>query len=148
MENLHGGIEGDAAAAVWLPVCAMAAQALSAADAPTEYQVKAVFRLQFLAFRGMAAAGIRRAQRALRHRHRGQRSVRLDAWMRRFAASRSTAIRSIVRRFRNVGEVGDCQILFIDRSESARLGEILAALDHRSIADRFRGSTAPRSAAS
>lgn len=38
----------------------------------------------------------------------------------------------VVRRFRNIGEVEHCQILFIDRSESGRLGEILAALNGRS----------------
>jgi hypothetical protein len=37
-----------------------------------------------------------------------------------------------VRRFRNVAEVENCQILFVDRSQVARLGQILAALDHRS----------------
>ena len=37
-----------------------------------------------------------------------------------------------VRRFRSIAEVDNCQILFIDRSEIARLGQILAALDHHS----------------
>jgi len=37
-----------------------------------------------------------------------------------------------VRRFRTVAEVENCQILFVDRSEAAHLGQILAALDHRS----------------
>jgi hypothetical protein len=38
----------------------------------------------------------------------------------------------VVRRFRNLGEIGDCRILYIDRSESAELPQVLAALDHRS----------------
>jgi hypothetical protein len=38
----------------------------------------------------------------------------------------------VVRRFRSISEVDNCQILFIDRSEIGRLGEILEALDHRS----------------
>ncbi len=33
-----------------------------------------------------------------------------------------------VRRFRSVVEIDRCQILFIDRSESGRIGDILAAL--------------------
>lgn len=37
----------------------------------------------------------------------------------------------VIRRFRNAADVGDCQILFIDRSESAHLAPILAALNHR-----------------
>jgi hypothetical protein len=37
-----------------------------------------------------------------------------------------------VRRFQSASEVEHCQILFIDRSEMGRLGQILAALDHHS----------------
>jgi hypothetical protein len=36
-----------------------------------------------------------------------------------------------VRRFRSVGEIGECQILYIDSSESGQLPQILAALEHR-----------------
>jgi YfiR/HmsC-like len=38
----------------------------------------------------------------------------------------------VVRRFQDIADVNDCQILFIDDSESAHLPQILAALDHRS----------------
>lgn len=37
-----------------------------------------------------------------------------------------------VRRFRTLGDIGDCQILFIGRSEGAQLPQVLAALEHRS----------------
>lgn len=37
-----------------------------------------------------------------------------------------------VRRYRSLADMDRCQILFIDRSESARLGQILAALNGRS----------------
>jgi hypothetical protein len=37
-----------------------------------------------------------------------------------------------VQRFRSVAEMEHCQILFIDRSENERIGEILAALNGRS----------------
>jgi hypothetical protein len=37
-----------------------------------------------------------------------------------------------VQRFRSLAQVERCQILFIDRSESGRIGQILAALDGRS----------------
>ena len=37
----------------------------------------------------------------------------------------------VIRRFRTPAEIGNCQILYIDRSESARVKPILAALDHR-----------------
>ncbi|MGC1524213.1 MAG: YfiR family protein [Steroidobacteraceae bacterium] len=38
-----------------------------------------------------------------------------------------------VQRFRSLADVGPCQILFIDRSENERIGQILAALNGRSI---------------
>jgi len=38
----------------------------------------------------------------------------------------------VIRRFHSVADIGDCQILYIDRSEGAQLKEILAALGHRS----------------
>ena len=38
----------------------------------------------------------------------------------------------VVRRFHHIDEVGNCRILFIDRSEGAQLSHVLAALDHRS----------------
>lgn len=37
----------------------------------------------------------------------------------------------VIRRFRSAADVGNCQVLYIDRSESAHLKPILAALDHR-----------------
>ncbi|MEO8018671.1 MAG: YfiR family protein [Pseudomonadota bacterium] len=38
----------------------------------------------------------------------------------------------IVRRVQNAADAADCQILFIHQSEGRRIGEVLAALDHRS----------------
>ena len=38
----------------------------------------------------------------------------------------------VVRRLRDVGEAADCQILFMHRSEAARMNEVLATLDRRS----------------
>jgi hypothetical protein len=37
-----------------------------------------------------------------------------------------------VQRFRSIAEIEHCQVLFIDRSESGRIGEILAALNGHS----------------
>ena len=39
----------------------------------------------------------------------------------------------VIRRFRNAADVGNCQILFIDRSEGEHVKPILASLDHRNI---------------
>jgi len=38
-----------------------------------------------------------------------------------------------VRRFHNAGEIGDCQMLFIGRSESSGFGQVVARLDHRPV---------------
>jgi YfiR/HmsC-like len=38
-----------------------------------------------------------------------------------------------VRRMRDLDVGGDCQVVFIARSESARLNQIVAALDHRNV---------------
>jgi hypothetical protein len=38
----------------------------------------------------------------------------------------------VVARYRHVEDIGDCRILFVDRSESAMLSRVLAALGHRS----------------
>jgi hypothetical protein len=38
----------------------------------------------------------------------------------------------VVRRMRSAAEIDNCQILFIDRSETARIGQILTALHGRS----------------
>ena len=106
-------------------------QALSAADAPTENQVQAVFLFNFSRFvewppQAFAAPsdpfviGI----------------VGTDP----FGARLDEAVHNeqinghalTVRRFRSISEVDNCQILFIDRSEIGRLSLILAALDHHS----------------
>lgn len=38
----------------------------------------------------------------------------------------------LVRRFKNIADVDDCQILFIDRSESSQIDQVLSALKGRS----------------
>ena len=106
-------------------------QGVCAAEAPTEYQVKAVFVFNFSHFvewppRAFTAPdepfviGVlgsdpfgNRLDEAIRGEHFNQHAL-------------------VVRRFRDVGEIGDCQILFIARSEGAHLEEILAGLNHRS----------------
>jgi hypothetical protein len=37
----------------------------------------------------------------------------------------------VIRRFRTAADIGNCQILYIDRSQSEHVKPILAALDHR-----------------
>ena len=102
-----------------------------AADAPTEVQVQAVFLYNFSRFVEWPAQTFSAP---------GDPFVIGILGSDPFGARLDEAVRNeqinghplTVRRFRNVGEVDNCQILFVDRSEVARLGQILAALDHRS----------------
>lgn len=101
------------------------------AETPTEYQVKAVFVYNFSHFvewppqafsapNGPFVIGVlggdsfgARLEEAVRGEQVDQHPL-------------------VVRRFRNIGELGDCQILYIERSEGAQLQQTLAALGHRS----------------
>jgi YfiR/HmsC-like len=102
-----------------------------AADAPTENQVQAVFLYNFSRFvewppQAFAAPNDPFVIGILGTDPFG---ARLDEAVRNEQVNGHPLT---VRRFRSVAEVNNCQILFVDRSESAQLGQILAALDHRS----------------
>jgi 2-phospho-L-lactate transferase/gluconeogenesis factor (CofD/UPF0052 family) len=102
-----------------------------AADAPTEVQVQAVFLYNFSRFVEWPAQTFSAP---------GDPFVIGILGSDPFGARLDEAVRNeqinghplTVRRFRTVAEVDNCQILFVDRSEIGRLGQILAALDHRS----------------
>jgi hypothetical protein len=101
------------------------------AEAPTEYQVKAVFVYNFSRFvewppQTFAAPNEPFVIGILGSDPFG---ARLDEAVRGEQINQHPLV---VRRLRDLGEIGDCRILYIDRSESARLQQILAALDHRS----------------
>jgi YfiR/HmsC-like len=104
---------------------------LQAADAPTENQVQAVFLYNFSRFVEWPAQAFAAPSDPFVIGILGSDpfGARLDE------AVRNEQINGhplSVRRFRNVAEVENCQILFVDRSETAHLEQILAALDHRS----------------
>jgi hypothetical protein len=99
-------------------------------EAPTEYQVKAVFLYNFSHFvewppQAFSASNIPFVIGILGGDPFGDR---LDEAVRGEQIDQHPLV---IRRMRNIGELGDCQILYIDRSEGARLPQILAALDHR-----------------
>ena len=117
---------------LWL--CTLAAWALlghaEAAGAPSEYQIKAVFVFNFSHFVEWPQKDFASATSPFVIGIVGDDPFgsRLDE------AIRGEQINShplMVRRYRSAGEVGDCQILVIDRSEGPNLGEILRALNHR-----------------
>jgi len=101
------------------------------AEVPTEYQVKAVFVFNFSRFvewppQAFAAPNQPFAICILGDDPFGGR---LDEAVRGEQINQHPLT---VRRFRNIGEADNCQILYIDRSESGQLHQILTALDHRS----------------
>jgi YfiR/HmsC-like len=102
-----------------------------AADAPTENQVQAVFLYNFSRFvewppQTFAAPNDPFVIGILGTDPFG---ARLDEAVRNEQVNGHPLM---VRRFHSVAELENCQILFVDRSETARLAQILSALDHRS----------------
>jgi hypothetical protein len=102
-----------------------------AGAAPSEYQVKAVFLFNFARFvewppSAFASPAAPFVIGVVGYDPFGSQ---LDD------ATRGETVNGralVVRRVRNVGEAGDCQILFVHRSEAAHLDDIVAGLDHRS----------------
>jgi hypothetical protein len=118
-----------------LLLCAALLAALhmsAAAAAPTEYQVKAVFLYNFSRFVDWPAGSFSAPNEPFVIGVLGADPFgeRLDEAVRGEQVDQHPLI---VRRFSDVAQIGDCRILFIDSSEDARLGQILAALDHHSV---------------
>jgi len=103
----------------------------SGAEVPTEYQVKAVFVFNFSRFLEWSPQAFTAPNAPFVIGILGDDP---------FGTRMEEAVRGeqidqhpmVVRRFRNMGEIGDCQILYIDRSERAQLQQILLAMEHRS----------------
>ena len=100
------------------------------ADVPTEYQVKAVFVFNFSRFVEWSPQAFTAPNAPFVIGILGSDpfGTRLDEAVRGEQIDQHPLV---VRRFRTLGEIGDCQLLYIDRSEGAQLQQILAALDHR-----------------
>jgi hypothetical protein len=101
------------------------------AEAPTEYQVKAVFVYNFSRFVEWPSQAFTAPNEPFDICILGSDpfGARLDEAVRGEHIDQHPLA---VRRFRTLAEIGGCRILYIDRSESAQLQPILAALDHRS----------------
>jgi hypothetical protein len=106
-------------------------RAAGGAETPSEYQVKAVFVYNFSHFVDWPPQAFSAPDQPFVIGILGDDpfGARVDEAVR---GEQVDQHRLSVRRFRGVGEIGDCQILYIGRSESARLPQILAALNHRS----------------
>jgi hypothetical protein len=107
-------------------------QGSATAAEPTEYQVKAVFIFNFSHFVEWPAQAFTAPAEPFVVGILGGDPFgeRLDEVVLNEHVAEHPIV---VRRFHNIDEIGNCQILFIDRSEGAQLGHILAALNGRSI---------------
>ncbi len=101
------------------------------AEAPTEYQVKAVFVYNFSRFVEWPPQAFTAPNEPFVIGILGSDpfGARLDEAVRGEQIDQHPLV---VRRFRNLGEISDCRILYVDRSASAEVQQVLAALDHRS----------------
>jgi hypothetical protein len=118
--------------ALWLTLALICCAGATYADAPTEYQVKAVFVFNFSRFVVWPQAAFAAPNQPFIIGVLGGDP---------FGPHLEEAIKGelvdshplIVRHFHDVAEVTDCQILFIDRSQRPQLQHILSTLDHRSV---------------
>ena len=115
-----------------LALALLAAGAVYAAAAPSEYQVKAVFLFNFAQFVDWPAEAFPRPDAPFVIGVLGQDpfGVQLDEVVRGETINKRPLV---VKRYRNVADIQDCNILFIGSTESGHLDQILAALKGRSI---------------
>jgi hypothetical protein len=129
-----GLLRNSAAHRLWRRVAlVLAASGLLGAAAPvSEYQLKAVFLFNFAQFVEWPEAAQPRADAPFVIGVLGKDpfGTDLDNIVRGEAVNHHPLA---VKRYRDVAEVRDCQILFIAASESAHLDAVLAALRGRSI---------------
>jgi hypothetical protein len=106
---------------------------MAAEPAPSaEYQLKAVFLFNFAQFVEWPARAYRDAQAPLVIGVLGEDPF--GSFLDRLVSGEKVGGRPlVVRRFQRVDEITECHILFISRSESARLGQIIARLKGRSL---------------
>jgi YfiR/HmsC-like len=115
-----------------LAVALLATGAVYAAAVPSEYQVKAVFLFNFAQFVDWPAGAFPRPDAPFVIGVLGQDpfGVQLDEVVRGETINKRPLV---VKRYRNVTDVQDCNILFIGSTESGHLDEVLAAVKGRSI---------------
>jgi hypothetical protein len=120
-----------AVAWLWATLAAaLMARSAGGTEAPNEYQVKAVFVFNFSRFVEWPAAALGAANEPFVIGVVGNDpfGARLDEAIRGEQINQHPLQ---IRRFGSIGDIANCQILFIDRSQSAQLREILAVLAHR-----------------
>lgn len=110
---------------------ALAVSCAAPAGAPTEYEVEAVFLFNFSQFVTWPPAAFSGpgAPMVIAVLGTDPFGADLDAVVK---GERAGEHPLVVRRYRDVSEVRDCHILFIDRSEAPKLKSIVEALHGRS----------------
>lgn len=108
------------------------ARAVDGAEAASEYQVKAVFLFNFTHFvewppQAFSSPGEPFVIGILGEDPFG---TRIDDVIRN---ERIADHPLVVRRFRHAEDLGDCQMLFVGRDESAGFGQVVARLGHRPV---------------
>ena len=111
---------------------ALLARSAGGAEAPNEYQVKAVFVFNFSRFVEWPAAALGAANEPFVIGIVGNDpfGARLDEAVRGEQINQHPLQ---IRRFGSIGDAANCRILYIDRSQSAQLRDILAALANRNV---------------
>ena len=104
----------------------------AASNAPSEYEVKAVFVFNFSHFIAWPSSAFATADQPFVIGVLGSDPFgpHLEAAVR---GEQVDAHPLIVRHFHDIADISNCQILFIDRSEHAQLDRVISALDHRSV---------------
>jgi hypothetical protein len=125
-----GGLKLLAISLIGFLVCGNAQ--VAAVEAPTEYQVKAVFLYNFAQFVEWPAAAFADERAPLVIAVLGEDPFGPDL----DAAVRGETVNNrplLVRRYRDISQVEACHILFISGSEASHLEKILGALRGRTI---------------
>ena len=119
---------------LWLTlvVFAAAVSVTRAYAAPSEYQVKAVFLFNFAQFVDWPVEAFPSPDTPFVIGVLGEDpfGAQLDDVVR---GEHAEGRRIAIERYRNVGEIRNCNILFIGHNETGHLGEIMGVLDGRSI---------------
>ena len=107
------------------PLCAQA-------GISREYQIKALFLFNFAQFVQWPSTAFTRADEPFRIGVLGDDPFDgfLDETVR---GEKINGHPLVIERYANGGDVKDCQILFVSRSESGRMGEILDAVKGRNV---------------
>ncbi len=123
---------GRRLATSFLLILLTAAVALAQSSAPTEYQVKATWLLNFLQFTEWPAAAFTNANTPIRIGVLGDDpfGAVLDQTVQGETINNR---KLVVLRSRRVEDLKDCQLLFISKSEKPRLPEILRGLESTSV---------------